>query len=324
MSVIFVTFNSAKTIGTALESVRRFLPHAQIVVVDNGSSDCTCDIVRQAEAVQLLEGHGNIGFGRGVNLGARAAAGELLLALNPDTTVAQVDRDGLSDIIREPSVGLRGCLVRSGTNDVYLAHTEWGWRRELCWILMLWFLVPRELTVHRPRARRKKPRVWISGAAFMISRTEFLRLGGFDEEFFLYFEDVDLSRRYRQSNAGVGTTEAIVVTHQGQGSWSGQSNEQIQSWQLLSLLQLVAKWHGQEEAERAAKAILRLLAIISGSGRLARWLPLIGSRASRKSCSADLIRAGLSESDDTLPTDSVYTIGRAALVAVTGDCGLNT
>jgi len=317
LSVIFVTFNSAKTIGAALSSVRTYLPDAQIIVVDNGSTDATCEIIRTVVGVRLIEGHGNVGFGAGVNLGARAAVSELLLALNPDTTVTHVDTDGLRDIARLSPFGMRACLVRAGTRDIYLRHADWGWRRELCWVLMLWFLVPRELSVRRPTSRLKKPRLWVSGAAFAISRAEFLRLGGFDEEFFLYFEDVDLSRRYRQLGAQVGTTDAIVVTHQGQGSWSVQSEEQIQSWELLSLLQLVAKWRGEREAERAAKTALRLLAIISAVGRLARSVPLIGPRALRKSRSAAVVKVKLLDNSETLPVDNVYARGRAALASVT-------
>ncbi|HEX5852150.1 MAG TPA: glycosyltransferase [Solirubrobacteraceae bacterium] len=314
ISVVFVSYDSAKTIGTAIHSVERYLPGAEVIVVDNGSTDQTCSIIRDTNSTLLLEGHGNIGFGAGVNLGARAATGDLLFVLNPDAAIVHANLERLSDLARLSPIGIRGCLQRDEHRSRYLKYYEWGWRRELCWLIVQWFLVPREMNLHRPSSRLRKSRRWISGAAFVVGRGEFLDIGGFDEDIFMYCEDVDLSRRYRDRDAVLGTTDAIEVTHEGQGSAQG-GHEQIQGWALLSFLEVVAKWSGPKDAERAASATLRLLNVISSVARCASRLPLIGQRAAAKARSAATVRASLLESAATPPRAGVYPRARASVTA---------
>ena len=314
LSVVFVTYNSAQTIGEALHSVERHLPGAEIIVVDNGSTDETLQVVRASASVRVVEGHGNVGFGTGVNLGAHAAAGDLLIVLNPDATIVQGDIKLLCEVARRSPVGILGCLLRDKGRDRYLKYYEWGWRRELLWLIVQWFLIPREIDVRRRSSRRTNSRSWVSGAAFVVSRTEFLELGGFDEDIFLYFEDVDLSRRYRENGAGIGTTNAIVVTHGGQGS-AQDGHERIQGLALLSLLEVVTKWNSEREGERAARAILRMLDAISTTARLVRALPLVGRRAIAQARRAAVVRRTLLGDDNVLSSARCYPRARAILAA---------
>jgi N-acetylglucosaminyl-diphospho-decaprenol L-rhamnosyltransferase len=313
LSVIFVTFNSANELGAAVSSVRAHLPDPQIIVVDNGSTDQTCRVVDEMVAVQLIHGHGNIGFGAGVNLGAHAASGDLLLVLNPDTSVIHADAESLLDLARHSPLGMLGCLVHSEGKYHHLMHTEWGWRRELYWMMMAWFLVPREMTVHRPRPKLTKGRSWISGAAFVVSRSEFCRIGGFDEDIFLYFEDTDLSRRYRQQGAGVGTTDAVVIAHHGQGS-SRDNQAQIQAWALLSLIELVAKrTTDSRDVVRVSRSAIQLLVWIGAIGRYVGRLPIAGRRIRQKGKQAELVRSKLLASVDAPPLDTAYVKARSAI-----------
>lgn len=226
------------------------------------------------------------------------------------------DVERISELACRPPVRMLGCLLYDERGDYYLEYSEWGWRRELCWIIVQWFLLPREISMRRPDPRLPKTRLWISGAAFLVRRTEFWDVGGFDDEIFLYFEDVDLSRRYRDHGTGVGTTDAIVVTHEGQGSVP-RDHEQIQGWALLSLLELVAKWHGQQEGERAARAVLRMLDAISTIAQIVGTLPLLGQRAIAKAQSAALVRSALLACVNTPPVATTYPRARVAIAAVT-------
>jgi N-acetylglucosaminyl-diphospho-decaprenol L-rhamnosyltransferase len=314
LSVVFVTYNSARTIGEALRSVGTHLPGAEIVVVDNGSTDETLRVVRESSSARLVEGHGNVGFGAGVNLGARAASGDLLIALNPDSAIVQADAELLCEAARRSPVGMRGCLLRDEGRDHYLKYSEWGWRRELLWLIVQWFLIPREMDAHRPSSRRTHSRSWVSGAAFVVSRAEFLELGGFDEDIFLYFEDVDLSRRYRESGAGVGTTDAIVVTHEGQGS-AENGHERIQGWALLSFLELVTKWNGEREGQRVARTTLRLLDAISTIANVVRALPVIGRRAVAQARRSAVVRSTFLSDPGTPVSARFYPRARAILAA---------
>jgi N-acetylglucosaminyl-diphospho-decaprenol L-rhamnosyltransferase len=318
LSVVFVTYNSAQTIGEALHSVDRHLPDAEIVVVDNGSTDETLQVVRGSGSVRLVEGHGNVGFGTGVNLGARAATGDLLIVLNPDATIVQADIELLCDVAHHSPVGILGCLLRDKGRDRYLKYSEWGWRRELLWLILQWFLIPREIDVRRPSPRHTHSRSWVSGAAFVVNRAEFLEIDGFDEDIFLYFEDVDLCRRYRESGAGVGTTDAVVVTHVGQGS-AEDGHERIQGWALLSFLEVLTKWNSERDGRRAARAALRLLAAVSTIAPLVRVLPVIGRRTVAQARRAAVVRSAFLNGPDTLISARCYPRARAILAAVSPD-----
>jgi N-acetylglucosaminyl-diphospho-decaprenol L-rhamnosyltransferase len=317
LSVIFVSYNSAKTIAAAIGSIMRHLPGAEIVVVDNGSSDGSPQIVRKSGVARLIEGHGNVGFGAGVNLGARAAHGRLLLVLNPDAAIAHAELERLEEIAAGDRVGMLGCLLRDGARSRHLRYREWGWRRELCWLMVQWFLVPREIDVRRRGSRAGGSRAWVSGTAFLVSREEFLKLGGFDEQIFLYFEDVDLSRRYRERGAVVGTTDAIVAVHEGQGSSQGD-HERVQGLALLSFLEVVAKWNGQQAAERATRAALRLLAAVAALGRGLGLVPVAGRRAAVKARSAAVVRSTFLGRAVAPPASGAYPRARASLAAVLG------
>jgi N-acetylglucosaminyl-diphospho-decaprenol L-rhamnosyltransferase len=314
LSIVIVTFNSAHTIENALASVRVHLAGAAILVVDNGSTDRTCEILESAADVQLIRGHGNIGFGAGVNLGAHHATTDLLFVMNPDAVVVKTASEQLRRLVQRPSVGIVGCrLSDRGGRDRRSVSTEWGWRRELWWSAMQWYLLPKEITVRRPRPR-SADRLWVSGASFIVSRSEFLAIGGFDDAFFLYYEDVDLSRRYRQEGLDVEDSDALVVTHQ-QGASSGGDQPRVQTWALLSLVELVAKWYGQREAERLARTTLRLLGSIITLGRWAGRLPILAQRAGRKCGEVELVRLLLMASVDEPPTIRAYSQARSAIAA---------
>jgi hypothetical protein len=149
----------------------------------------------------------------------------------------------------------------------------------------------------------------------MVSRREFLAIGGFDEAIFLYFEDQDLSRQYRQHDATLRVTDAVVITHDGQGS-AQHCRERTQSWALLSLMELVSKWRGCAEAERAARSTLRQLSAVSVLGQVAARLPVVGAHAKAKSRSAALVKSMLLAEVASVPANGVYARARAAFVAV--------
>lgn len=293
LTVIIVTYNSAAVLPRCLQSVANSLESAEIIVVDNGSSD---DTVRWASAqpgVRILEGHGNVGYGAAANLGAAAANRELLLIMNPDVTVARVDLGELDRLTRAPNVGLRACrrIGRRGTRGVIFS--AWSWPTEMNWWMFSWFLLPNGLPMPRPRPRAGQPR-WINGSAFVSRRREFVALGGFDERFFLYVEDFALSGEYRSRGLPVTTTDAIFVAHTA-GTSSPRAEEGMIAYALLGLIEVAAHMEGEPGATRAAERTLRWLRRLSQTGRALRRWPVLGRRASKKARSAEGVRRRLEE-----------------------------
>jgi hypothetical protein len=187
LSVVVVTFNSAACIELCLESVRRHLPTAEIVVVDNASGDATPEILQGHPDVGFVANVRNDGFGRACNLGAQEATSGHLLFLNPDVVVTHCDSEGLGQLLGAEPFGLVGpdSTEAQGLMGVQIeAHFLHDWFEQT-----LGTLRPREW--RRPRRRPEPPHgdAWLSGSMLLARRTEFHRLGGFDPRFFLYYED---------------------------------------------------------------------------------------------------------------------------------------
>lgn len=189
VGAVIVTWNSASTIERCLAGLPEGL---EIVVVDNGSSDDTRILVAHTRAV-LLTPDRNLGFGKACNLGAARLGNKHILLLNPD---AALSADGLhvllDDMRRDARLGVVGPLIRDPEG-----------RRELSWgedptLLIEW---ARKQAHVRSTEHSPSPSVvdWVTGGCCLIRREAWEAVGGFDERFFLYFEDLDLCRRIRQA-----------------------------------------------------------------------------------------------------------------------------
>jgi N-acetylglucosaminyl-diphospho-decaprenol L-rhamnosyltransferase len=308
ISVVFVTYNSAGVIRDAIASVRQHLPAAEVVIVDNGSTDETIDLVRRAEPEVLVPSERNTGFGSAVNIGVSAATRPLVLVLNPDVRITSVDHVALSLLVTADAVGLLGCVTTDGSRQV---APDWSWPLEVSWTLLTWFLVPRELEIRRPRPRRHRPR-WIGGAAFFVLRTEFLEVGGFDERIFLYYEDVDLARRYGAARRRIALSAAVKVDHIGRAS-SPRDETFMMLCALLGLFQTTANWRGPQAARRAASLTRKLLRLLERGGGAVAQLPVIGPRAHAKAAYAQQLRTALFEGTTEITVNGFYPDAMRAL-----------
>src|ERR687895_331753 len=100
-----VTHESASCVGKCLASLAKHLPSAEVIVVDNASTDASVEVARAAGA-RVVELPRNVGFGRGCNAGVEIASGEHLLFVNPDVTLASVAHAELEDLLAQRPFGL--------------------------------------------------------------------------------------------------------------------------------------------------------------------------------------------------------------------------
>lgn len=305
ISVIIVTYNSATVLPAMLVALENVLPSVETIIVDNDSTDATQAIVRNSAVnAILIEGHGNVGFGAGVNIGARAASHDLLVILNPDARPYSIDEHELALLAQKDRVGLRACRVRLDSGKtIHMLHRQWGWRREFYWSVGRSFVKPREIRLARPRVRRPMRAHWAVGAALIVNKQEFHDVGGFDDRFFLYGEDRDLARSYIEHNLPVGPTNAVTVTHDG-GASSPRDVVNLTAWGELSLIEYTAKWRGQAVATQMARWCLLALDVF---GRL----PSTG-RLRAISERARAVRARLTDIA-TQPSISSYPAARQAI-----------
>jgi len=212
VSVIVVTFNSARTIKFCLDSLasQTLIPH-EVFVVDNSSSDATLSALEERSGIKLLALTSNIGFPGACNLAARAAGGKFLAFVNPDLSLSSDCLERLVDFLEtNPKVGavsskiylsdlvrLSRARVNADGNDANYLLFAWARRCGL-----------EDMPESNPF-----PVLYPSGAAMVIRKDAFDDLGGFDSDLFLYHDDVDLGLRLRIRGWDIVSVPSATAFH---------------------------------------------------------------------------------------------------------------
>lgn len=213
LAVVVVSYGDPSLLERHTTRVAAALGPARIVVVDNHSNDANRAAVRQ-----LCEREGwtgvfpgtNTGFGAGCNLGAAAAlaeGAEVLLFLNPDATIDAESAVRLMTAVEAEPLLLAGPTVLGPDGEIASAGLD----------------LDLETGTMRPwRRRAEHPGAdtlpWVTGACFAVTRELWERVGGFDERYFLYWEDVDLCARVQAAGGRVAVVDGATATHSGGGT----------------------------------------------------------------------------------------------------------
>ncbi|WP_300573958.1 glycosyltransferase family 2 protein [Phenylobacterium sp.] len=221
VSVVIVAYNSGATLGRCVAALAaQTFADFELLIVNNDSPQREADpAAANLPGARVIEAGGNLGFAAGVNLGAREARGRWLVLLNPDAypdpdwleelmaasrrrpqvlsfTSRQLmaqDRhvlDGLGDVMSAPAIPYRGGYLTPDPGDT-------------------------------PEGEVFSP----CGAAMMVDRTLFLRLGGLDESFFCYCEDVDFGYRLQLAGEPTLLVPDAVIAHEGSASSGGPKSD---------------------------------------------------------------------------------------------------
>lgn len=220
LSVVIVNFCQWKNTARLTRQLRRSEAirrgAAEVVIVDNRSpADRIARKLQHLSGVSVVKNAENRGFSKAVNRGSRASRGEWVLLLNPDVTVPEGFLDEVLDAAqrwpaRDPRAGVIGFQLRNpdGTKQASSGPlpTFYGTVSGLL----------------RPRSRRKTRHCplddrrsvpWVTGGCLLVRRDCFAQLGGLDESFFLYYEDVDFCQRARTAGWSVWYEPDLRVTH---------------------------------------------------------------------------------------------------------------
>jgi len=246
IDIVIVNWNSGDQLHRCLKSLARFagaLP-VRVVVVDNASTDGSADTLPQIadRPVTLIRNDRNIGFGRACNQGAMASEGDLILFLNPDAELFEGTLDRVADEMQAPQNGQIGIL------GVQLMNPDGEVERSCSRAPTLGRLTAQAIGLTKLpglRGTGMKMLDWdhrssrdvdqVIGAFFVVRRSVFEALGGFDERFFVYFEEVDLSYRVRLAGWRVRYLAEARAFHAGGGT-SGQIKARRLFYSLRSRL----------------------------------------------------------------------------------------
>lgn len=204
LSVIILNYNVRYFLELCLTSVLAATKNidSEIIVIDNCSHDDSCDMVQKRfPTVKLIQNQSNVGFPKGNNIGVAAAKGEFVCILNPDTVVAEDTFEVfLAFAKKHPEMGIMGCKMLDGAGKFLpeskrSTPTPWV---ALTKIFGLYKMFPNNAWFNQYYAghlqENETGTVDILVGAFMcMHRSLYLEVGGFDENCFMYSDDIDLS-----------------------------------------------------------------------------------------------------------------------------------
>lgn len=209
LSVIIVTYNSTKVISRCIDAVVKSIRSLsfEVILIDNGSLDDTKALAKKNfSKLKIISLKENLGFGKAVNLGEKEAQGSFLLVLNPDVFIK-------SDI--EPVLGFIRSDDRIGAVGIKLISKEATQPYTCGFRYSVVNLALNHLGLGKRPWRRDEPIDvdWVSGAAMFLKKKAFEKVGGFDERFFMFFEDQDLCLRLKEEGFRVVFFPLTSATH---------------------------------------------------------------------------------------------------------------
>lgn len=276
LSVVIVNWRSADYLRACLSSIVRNTRELtwEAIVVNNDPEEDLAALADEFSGTVVLQPGSNLGFSRANNLGFRYSSGEFVLFLNPDTEVVGATLEFMVRYLR--GAGHVGALGAKLLNTDGTLQTSCVQSFPTIWNQLLDFELLRE--------RFPNWRMWgtqailgnqnerdaqvISGACLLVRRRVFDQVRGFDECYFMYADDLDLSYRIRQAGYDIHCLHECEVIHHGGKSASQQPDAFADIWKRKSLAMFFRKTRGNGyalmyRASLGIMALARLLLLVS-------------------------------------------------------------
>jgi GT2 family glycosyltransferase len=243
VTIVIVTYNSAEHIVRCLESIRNQTTGVsyEVVVADNASTDGTVRLIKDSyPSVRVIENRVNVGFGGAANIGAANSDAEYVFFLNPDATLIN-NVVAILFHFMESNAGAHLFAVGGSVLDAdgRAGQCAGNFPSVLGFVIYLFridILLPRRILRMLATAYACDSDMpffvdYVSGAAMFVRRNCLRLNGGFDEAFFMYFEETELS--LRQSVAGFSSmiVPDAIVAHIGGASSSGSAERRVRMYE---------------------------------------------------------------------------------------------
>jgi GT2 family glycosyltransferase len=271
LSIVIICWNDWEIISECLRSIYEGTrsTECEVIVSDNGSSDGSVRLIRENfPRVRLIQNGANLRFSKANNVGIQASRGEYILILNPDTVI----HDGALDswvafADAHPEAGAFGCRVLNPDGSYQHPARPFPtiWR---AWVAAL-YLRPLAYfstafisdTYTGWQGETERPIDWQSGCGVMLRADLLKRLGGFDEQFFYYYEEVDLCHRVWDAGYPILYTPEVTITHLGGQSSTKRFPVAFELDKYRNRYRYFYKYYGQRgvrSCRRSTLAWLRL------------------------------------------------------------------
>ena len=233
LSVIILNYNVRYFLELCVLSTQKAIQNldAEIIVIDNNSSDDSCAMMKQRfPNIKLIENKENLGFPKGNNIAVKEAKGEYICILNPDTVVAEDTFEKVLAFAKnKANLGIVGCKLIDGTGNFLLESkrgipTPWV---AFTKVFGLYKFFPKLSLFNKYYAQHldenQTGKVDILVGAFMVMKRElYNEIGGFDENCFMYSDDIDLSYIALQKEyLNYYFSETTVIHYKGESTLKG-------------------------------------------------------------------------------------------------------
>jgi N-acetylglucosaminyl-diphospho-decaprenol L-rhamnosyltransferase len=273
VSIIIVSYNTKDFIDACLRALaeRERGVTMEVIVVDNASHDGSVEIIRKSYPdVRLVENTANLGYAKAVNQGMACARGRYFLVLNPDVEVTEGAVGSLAAFMDgNPSVGLAGAklvypdgTLQMSCRTFYTLRTVLLRRTPLGKIFPDARVVRDHLMVDWDHASEREVD-WVLGACMMVRREAYESLGGMDERFFLYLEDVDWCYRMKKHGWTVYYVPSAVMRHHHRRESAKLIPDRQLVAHLFSTFRFLDKWNSAVYAMKRERWVFSLAATVA-------------------------------------------------------------
>jgi len=241
LTIIIVNYKSWEKLKLCLKSIQNQSQiNLQIIVVDNFSNDNRLkDFQNKYKQVNWIENKNNLGFAKACNIGALQAESKWLLFLNPDTIL---DTNSLSSLITYSNSNNEHRLIGikqlnqngSNTNAYGLFLDKWT----ITGFFRIFNRMLRGLTYEKMNAEEISSPDWISGSFVLLRKIDFLKLDGWNEKYWMYYEDMDLCKRAEYLNLKVSLFNNWKCIH-----FHGESSRKNKTITLITKTEVIKSSH---------------------------------------------------------------------------------
>lgn len=220
ISIIIVNYRSWNPLLNCLESILLADKNnldCEVIVVDNNSDDGQFEVFRKKfKDFTFIENQNNYGFANGCNIGTQQATGEFLLFLNPDTEIANNTLNILySTYKKNPEIGVLSCLQTDRNKRFYNQKKIFP---SLLFIFGTIRFLYRKIGPGFTATANVFYPDWVTGALLFISKDWFKKINGWNEDYWLYYEDVEICKKISQKKGKIAVCKATSIIHEHGGS----------------------------------------------------------------------------------------------------------
>lgn len=225
LSIIIINFNTGALLSNCLKAI---LEHTleveyQVIIIDNASTDDSLFVIPENNNITIVKNKTNKGFGKACNQGVNHSNSEYVLFLNPDAEVRNnTIKASLKFMMNNPSMNVMGCkqvdengnILRTCSRFITLSN----YINKLSGLSKILPNTFPNYHMHEWNHSFSKEVDHVMGSYYLMRRKDFLKIGLFDESYFVYLEDIDLSYRVKQNKGKVYFNAEIEIYHETGGS----------------------------------------------------------------------------------------------------------